>query len=1441
MDGELEPETATAFTVLKQKLHLDFSFAPASVRGKTTIEIQPQNRNLRYIHFNCRQVRITSVTVNDHPATTAYSDLYQRLKLYPGTGINQHHFPRQRLQRHADGHETELEIVVPENVGITRMRPEDATADQVAATSYGADADNLYTPIQVDIEYVLNNPRDALQFVGVEDGDARYPHAFTRNSPYPGIASCLFPCIDDGVTKCIFEVSVRYPRTVGDAYTKTQSGNTNDRVVDGETSEPSKADSVMSDIDEDPVDLTDEEKAREMAVICSGELTDDILDPNDPTRKTASFTCAVPILPQHVGIVVGPFVHVDLSDYRDTQDDERLGSNAIRVHGFCLPEREDEVRNSAMVLARTLDNFTEAYQSYPFEKAYKLAFVDDMDSDVAHAASFSICSSRLLFPANVYEPLDRTTRLLVHAVASQWIGISVTAQRPRDYWIIAGGSWFMAELFLRDLFGRNDHRFRQKMKVDEILAKDVRRPSLSILGEYLSVDPAEAEFMDLKAPMVLSILHHRVVKVSGRNGVDRCLWRLLFNARNEKLPNGMISTEAFLDICEKVGHQKLDNFFNQWVYGSGCPTFECHPVFNKKKQVIQLTIKQTQADATMRPEERPISARDVIREGKEKANGFRPSNDWPAFVGPMTIRIHEADGTPYEHIVDINSSTVKVEIPYNTKYKRLKKSRRDKERQAAAAGLDATGEAQEDTIFYMLGDLFETREEMNEWRISEWSPDDESRMDQEFYEWIRVDADFEWICKTNITDMPAYMYVSQLQQDKDVMAQAESIQWLQMKEGHPLISSILLKTLMDSRYFHGIRTMAAQVMINCAKPQIDWIGFFHLRKAFQTLFCDPGSTMIRPNNFEDRTAYILQCAIPKAVAKIKGPDGKAPMPVKRFILDLVRYNDNRENEYSDDHYIAALMHCLAQCLTVEKTTGMYEEPTLAEENEEEEFKKKALDELSRHQRLDEWIPTFQNVYTTTALDCSLVLMTNGAIPFRPTEFLQYARVGIADNVRLKAWECLFELGMIRKDSIIKYVIQDIAMDRSPYYRAALIRLFEYALGQLAVGEDFKLEKINEFNAPVLVVEGETGLPNREFEAARRKLDGALKALKLELADNRTLKSALENALRSPTPSIHDVSELLEICRMMYNQVNSLLIMLRLPRYWNCRHEGQGVMRFFRSQRYRDRLPKLPQAPPPPTAAAPVQQQEGVAKPLNLKFKLKPLAAPEPAQPEVPRPAVPTPKTSEPKPPESLSRRPSSASTSLQRALSPPAVTKPFKLKLSAKQEPPPAPPVSAPAPEVPAPTPPISTTVSPIVAPAPRSQPPSRTQTPAPSSSQPTQIPKTGNNSGPKIRLTQKLARPEKKSLKVVLKLPPSKLARLGEHKPTVPTTSSFATAGLGEETKKKKRKAEYPPEGAASRSLKRQASAEPLMNGVGKRGASRVVKLKIGVANARRLARREG
>lgn len=115
---------------------------------------------------------------------------------------------------------------------------------------------------------------------------------------------------------------------------------------------------------------------------------------------------------------------------------------------------------------------------------------------------------------------------------------------------------------------------------------------------------------------------------------------------------------------------------------------------------------------------------------------------------------------------------------------------------------------------------------------------------------------------------------------------------------HPLISTIFVRTLMDRRYFYGIRAAAARSLIKHAKEEINWLGLYHLERAFRELFCLPGSAMTRSNDFSDRAAYILQLVIPDAISKVRDKAGKTPLDVKRFLYDKLRFNDNSNNEVS---------------------------------------------------------------------------------------------------------------------------------------------------------------------------------------------------------------------------------------------------------------------------------------------------------------------------------------------------------------------------------------------------------------------------------------------------------------------------------------------------------------------------------------------------------------
>ena len=143
----------------------------------------------------------------------------------------------------------------------------------------------------------------------------------------------------------------------------------------------------------------------------------------------------------------------------------------------------------------------------------------------------------------------------------------------------------------------------------------------------------------------------------------------------------------------------------------------------------------------------------------------------------MTIRIHEADGTPYEHVLDIRSPQKKYEILFNTKYKRVRRNtKRYLARKAAAAAAEA-GDPDAAEAIEMIDSGFELKlweddTKRTWWQVADWTEEDEAQMNGAAYEWIRLDADLDWISILDF-EQPDYMWVSQLQRDRDVVAQLE--------------------------------------------------------------------------------------------------------------------------------------------------------------------------------------------------------------------------------------------------------------------------------------------------------------------------------------------------------------------------------------------------------------------------------------------------------------------------------------------------------------------------------------------------------------------------------------------------------------------------------------------------------------------------------------------
>lgn len=375
------------FSIFHQKVELDIDLLRRSLRGKTELSISPHNKDLRVIRLNCRQCELKLLTVNGKPASSApYTDPYKIANLPWDAGVHQYHMLRRKLEGQLkDPPEEELIVNLPKNFKIEEQEPDptEGVDDAVAnlplwkkepssnlpevPQSSRTEQPARFAPITLRIEYVIHKIRDGMHFVGWEEGDLRYPHAYSRNSILPGDACCLFPCADDRTSRSTWDISIKCARSIGDALRVTQSKES--LPMNGTAAQSTGRNGNHGGLraEEQNFGFSEEDQALDLAVICTGDMTDEVraatgrwrfkligqmVDPLDPTKKTTSFHSVAVLAARHIGFAIGPFEHIDLAEFRESDEDDKLGQNAVPVHGFCLPGRVDETKNTCLPLAK---------------------------------------------------------------------------------------------------------------------------------------------------------------------------------------------------------------------------------------------------------------------------------------------------------------------------------------------------------------------------------------------------------------------------------------------------------------------------------------------------------------------------------------------------------------------------------------------------------------------------------------------------------------------------------------------------------------------------------------------------------------------------------------------------------------------------------------------------------------------------------------------------------------------------------------------------------------------------------------------------------------------------------------------------------------------------------------------------------------------------------
>ena len=302
VEGASPQPADLGFSISQQKVELDIDFRSRKLIGNTEIIINPHSKDLKVIRLNCRQAVITRLTLNGKPCSTiAYKDPYKNAKLeWNAAGVQQYDMLQRKLEgQFKDPPEEELEVTIPKTVKIDDLDPfsdeaqnillsrtsgvskrdsgDGSAIDAVQNTRTAIEQSARFTQIKLIIKYEVEKMRDGMQFVGWEEGDLRYPHAYTTNSLSPGAACCLFPCVDNLNSKCLWEISIKCHKTVGDSLPQSSSSNPESQAngvhgasnsVNG-TNSQRKADVQFNN-------FSDEDKSLDLVVVCTGDVTDEV-------------------------------------------------------------------------------------------------------------------------------------------------------------------------------------------------------------------------------------------------------------------------------------------------------------------------------------------------------------------------------------------------------------------------------------------------------------------------------------------------------------------------------------------------------------------------------------------------------------------------------------------------------------------------------------------------------------------------------------------------------------------------------------------------------------------------------------------------------------------------------------------------------------------------------------------------------------------------------------------------------------------------------------------------------------------------------------------------------------------------------------------------------------------------------------------------------------
>ncbi|MEZ4855249.1 MAG: M1 family aminopeptidase [Gelidibacter sp.] len=344
------------------------------------------------------------------------------------------------------------------------------------------------------------------------------------------------------------------------------------------------------------------------------------------TNKTTHFKHGYPIPAYLVAIAV--------TNYAVYTEQVANNGNPFEVVNYVYPETLAQSQANTAITPTLIDIYSNLFGEYPFaNEKYghaQFGWAGGMEhTTVSFMGSFG-------------------RNLIAHELAHQWFGDKVTCGSWKDIWLNEGFATYLSALVIENLDGNTDFITWKQQTRASITSQPNGAVYLSNI-DTLDINRIFSNRLTYnKGAMVLNMLRKKLGDTDFFQGMRNYL-----DAPN--LAYNYAKTDDFKAIMENTSALDLTEFFNDWVYNQGYPTYNI--TWNQpNSNQISIKIEQTQSDASVSYFEAPVPLRLVGTLGETLDIVLNNTTNMQQFLNSVNFTVANVLFDPEADLISKNNS-----------------------------------------------------------------------------------------------------------------------------------------------------------------------------------------------------------------------------------------------------------------------------------------------------------------------------------------------------------------------------------------------------------------------------------------------------------------------------------------------------------------------------------------------------------------------------------------------------------------------------------------------------------------------------------------------------------------------------------------------------------------------------------------------------------------